>query len=181
MTVPAIEKLRGRIPYPRPTKLSDPWSDFSDSLLEALLATDDDEMTDYQFRQLFDTIMPAGHYEEISYFLPMAFTYLADPLHESHDLIELLAGFTAAYRNKLQADGLLHIIHDCFQECLDSWAATFHVTDHQRIYYSLVLWTVHAMLHTEIYINTEHEHGLVPTQVFPDVAYTFVQQLAENT
>jgi hypothetical protein len=181
MTMATIEKLRAQITYPRPTKLSDPWGDSSEALLEKLLATDDHEMAYSEFCQLFHPVMPAGHYEEVIYFLPLAFAYLADPQNDAYELIEALVAFTALHREELQTQGLLDTLRDCFQECLHAWTTAFIVERHHAIHLPMVLWTVHYLIQIEIFTFTGHGYGRVPTQVFPDIAYRFVQQLAENT
>ena len=85
----AIDTLRHKIKYPRPTKLSDPWDDFPAVLLERILATPDDKLAFSEFRELFGPSMPAGDYEEVMYFLPLAFAYFANP-ENGDDAYEML-------------------------------------------------------------------------------------------
>lgn len=76
MTVPEdIKEIVGR-KYSRPTKLSDPGSDFSQEELEAIIHKADADLTDTDLICIFQNFLPAGEYRESVYFLPLALHHI---------------------------------------------------------------------------------------------------------
>ena len=62
--------------YSRPTKLSDPGSDFSQEELEAIIHKSDADLTDTDLICIFQSCLPAGEYWESIYFLPLALKHI---------------------------------------------------------------------------------------------------------
>ena len=78
MTVPEdIKEIVGR-KYSRPTKLSDPGSDFSQEELEAIIHKADADLTDTDLICIFQNFLPAGEYRESVYFLPLALHHIVE-------------------------------------------------------------------------------------------------------
>ena len=71
MTVPEDIKSIICRKYSRPTKLSDPGSDFSREELEAIIHKTDVDLTDTDLVCIFQSFLPAGEYRESVYFLPL--------------------------------------------------------------------------------------------------------------
>lgn len=62
--------------YQTPTHLSDPGGDFSPEELNRILSKADAELDWADFDCLFFGKMPAGTYEEVRYYIPLACAYL---------------------------------------------------------------------------------------------------------
>jgi hypothetical protein len=171
----AIDTLRHRIKYPRPTKLSDPYRDFPPDHLTAILAKSDSELTWVEYRNLLGPHLPAGTYEEVMYFLPLAFAFLVKPENEdvAYEVADPLAGFMSFNMENLRNDDLLEVVRECVRECLDIWTSTFTLIDYgrefawqQRVSRSLLICGM---------VN-----ALVKFGNHADLAYTFLHELATN-
>jgi hypothetical protein len=62
--------------HPRPKRLSDPFHDNTPESLRELLSKSDTDMRWADFACLLGPHLPAGTYEEVAYFLPLAFDYI---------------------------------------------------------------------------------------------------------
>ena len=65
-----IQKICSK--YPRPEKFSDPGGDFSEEELENLIRKSDNDLTETDLMCIFQGALPAGEYQEVMYFLPIA-------------------------------------------------------------------------------------------------------------
>ena len=84
-----MTEIRQRqIPYPRPTKLSDPNYDFSPEECAAILAVPDEKMGFQELRNIFQSYLPAGTYEECAYFIPRVLRFLDERDEEVCDLAD---------------------------------------------------------------------------------------------
>lgn len=120
-----------KIPYPRPTRLSDPHSDFAPDTLDALLATPDSKLEWSHFRDLLGPFLPAGTYQESLYFLPLAFQCLESDEY-ALDLTTSVCWFVSEYTDDLSRDGLLDECRSKLEGCLDGWVAEFEVEHFDR-------------------------------------------------
>lgn len=62
--------------YKKPVRLSDPMSDFSQEELAGILSKQDTELDWRDFDCLFQGKLPAGTYEEVRYYIPLACSYI---------------------------------------------------------------------------------------------------------
>lgn len=115
-----------KIPYSRPTKLSDPHFDFTPESLKELLATPDDQLQWHQLQSLLGPFLPAGTYQESVYFLPFAFAYLYHG-DNALDLTTSVTWFVSEYADDLEADGLLEECRAEIAGCLQHWIQSFTV------------------------------------------------------
>jgi hypothetical protein len=173
----AIENLRRLIKYPRPSKLSDPYGDFTADHLESILATNDSEFVFTEYVYLFGPHLPAGTYEELMYFLPLAFAYLAEHGADAYEMVLPMVGYTSDYAEYLKTDGLLEIVGDCFQECLQSWTKTFTII-HFGSYKNRTSEYRNIVKCLSLLSETIYEMRRYKT--FAAVAGEFVQQLGKN-
>jgi hypothetical protein len=114
-----------KLPYRRPQSLSDPFYDNTPEQLASLLAKADEELDWGDFQCLLGPFLPAGTYEESSYFLPLAFDYLLAHDDDSLDLVTSLVWFTSEYAPRLRHDGVLDAVREILRQCLTHWTADF--------------------------------------------------------
>jgi hypothetical protein len=113
--------------YSRPTRLSDPHDDNCPESLRDLLATADSDLKWYDFRTLLGPHVPAGTYEEVVYFLPLAFRYIREHPDDALDLCTSIIWFCSEYAQRLHADGFLESARAAISDLLRHWASTFEV------------------------------------------------------
>lgn len=113
--------------YSRPTKLSDPGSDFSQEELEALIRKNDSDLTDRDLICIFQSFLPAGDYRESIYFLPLALKHICDDDNaNASTLCENVIKWIDAQKDNLEKDGLyvglLSLIDGLFSELTSSFS-----------------------------------------------------------
>lgn len=155
-----------RVKYPRPTKLSDPYHDFSGDMLAKLLAVPDDELNNVQYRLLLGPHLPAGTYEEIVYFVPGAFRYLLEK-EDAFEFTYSLIGFVSQNAERLESDGILETVRDCIRECFERWTVEFVGDSPQLDFYHVA--------HIDDLIDE-----LVRFKTHVDISQAFVRELAYN-
>ncbi len=158
-----------KVKYPRPKKLSDPGYDFSRTDLDKLLATPDSQMGMREYRDLLGPELPAGIYEEVIYFLPLAFRYFISHDANKLDLITAIIGFCSYAKGRLEKDKLADEVRDCLYECLAFLThefEVFHPIDYPRDLVRNSGIIVHAI------------EDLVEFKSFADVAVGFIHKLA---
>ena len=93
--------------YSRPTKLSDPGSDFSQEELEAIIHKSDVDLTDMDLICIFQSYLPAGEYWPSIYFLPLALKHICSSDNDgASTLCENLIKWIAEQKEKLEKDDL---------------------------------------------------------------------------
>lgn len=121
------ELVEIRVRRSRPGKLSDPAHDFDEASLRDLLGTRDDLLAWQHFQSLFGPWLPAGTYEEIVYFLPLAFRFLYDRREDVDEVVGPILGWIAANQEGLQEDGLWGATRENVVICLEHWTRDFDV------------------------------------------------------
>ncbi len=123
------------VQYPRPTRLSDPYGDFTAEELDRLLSTSDGAMGAYEFDCLFQPLT-AGTYEEVVHFLPLALAYLgrrttgAEQRSEESgpkDCTSSVVWFLSKHAGRLREDGLLTPSRQALFDALHSLCSRFEV------------------------------------------------------
>jgi hypothetical protein len=115
-----------RVPYPRPTTLSDPTNDHPEESLVAILAKGDRFLDWCDYSRLF-SFCPAGSYEESVYFLPRALAAIdqeIDGLYEFKDSVFL---WIAQHSALLERDRVLRDACCAISQSLLRAAARFDI------------------------------------------------------
>jgi len=121
-----------RLPYPRPSKLSDPHFDFTPETLGQLLGTPDGKLQWHQLQSLLGPFLPAGTFRESAYFLPFAFECLNREEEHALDLTTSVTWFVSEYADELATDGLLEECRSEIMGCLLHWTRDFSVVHFDR-------------------------------------------------
>lgn len=111
----------------RPGRLSDPHRDHDEASLRELLGTRDDLLTWRHFQSLFCPWLPAGTYEEVVYFLPLALRFVYDRREDVEEVVGHLLGWIATNQRELQADDLWDVVRDNVVISLEHWTEDFDV------------------------------------------------------
>lgn len=168
------------VPYPRPTKLSDPNYDFRgcEYLLDELLNTPDQSMGWQEYRELFGPYLPAGTYEEVVYFLPHAFIHLKFNPVDAEDFCNAVFGFCSKNKDQLTTDKLIDTVRTQIMLCLIEWTKIFEFkhypcNDKQQNHSNLK--------YTDIVHNSSLVVGalicLTEFETYKDVAINFLKSL----
>ena len=104
-----------QIPYSRPTRLSNPFKDFTEDELSRILSVKDLEMGWPELACIFQSYLPAGTYEECAYFIPLALKFIQNG-NEAPSLIQDFLLWCDHNYAKLEADKLLKPILETFHE-----------------------------------------------------------------
>ncbi|MBC7813931.1 MAG: hypothetical protein H7175_22445 [Burkholderiales bacterium] len=164
-----------RVKRPRPTKLSDPFRDFSGDTLAKLLATPDDKLDASQYRNLLG-FLPAGTYEEVIYFLPGAFRYFIANEEAAFDIPAEIIRYVSINKIYLDDDGILETVRDCLRECLDRCTKEF-VVIHKARAVSQTSY-IDDVKHSDFIAEFTFE--LVSCETHADLIEQFVRGLSDN-
>ena len=111
--------------YKKPVRLSDPMSDFSQEELAGILSKKDTELGWRDFDCLFQGKLPAGTYEEVRYYIPLACQYIGNQA-DACDFLEHFSIWIEDNYERLKADGLLAPVvsafHNLFREATSSFS-----------------------------------------------------------
>ena len=110
--------------YPRPVRFSDPGGDFSDEELENLIRKSDNDLTETDLMCIFQGALPAGEYQEVMYFLPIALRHIAE--NKESDTANELLRWMSYYREELQAD-------NCYDDLLNFFETLFAGLTYEHI------------------------------------------------
>jgi hypothetical protein len=118
--------------YGRPRTLSDPFHDNTPAGLRELLRKADSEFHWGDFKTLLGPHLPAGTYEEVAYFLPLAFDCVRADKAIALDLCSSLVWFCSKYAEQLAADKVVDAARDQLLGLLRHWTSRFAVTHFDR-------------------------------------------------
>lgn len=113
--------------HQRPQILSDPYHDFSENRLTEILEKKDCELTWSDFSDLFGPHLPAGSYEEVVYFLPLAFLEIQNNSDDALDLITPVFVFCSKNYVQLTIDGNIEFVNHHIIQCLKQWTNSFEI------------------------------------------------------
>lgn len=111
--------------YRKPARLSDPMNDFSPEELTGILSKKDSELDWRDFDRLFQGKLPAGTYEELCYYLPLACAYIENHA-DACDFFEHFSVWIGDHYERLKADGLVapavSVFHALFRKATSSFS-----------------------------------------------------------
>ena len=110
--------------YQKPTRLSDPSSDFSPEELKKILSKEDAELDWADFDRLFFGKMPAGTYEEVRYYIPLACAYIENQ-RDACNFFEHFSIWIEDNYARLKEDGLVDPIISAFHGLFRKATASF--------------------------------------------------------
>lgn len=129
MTVPEDIKNIIYPKYPRPTKLSDPGSDFSQEELTIIHKADAD-LADTDLICIFQGFLPAGEYRESIYFLPLTLKHICDTDGDgASTLCENLLKWISEQKENLEKDDLYDRLLAFFESLFAELTSAFRLHD----------------------------------------------------
>ena len=118
-----------KMKYEKPTRLSDPGSDFSPEEMNRILSKADAELDWADFDCLFFGKMPAGTYEEVRYYIPFACAYIENQ-RDACNFFEHFSIWIGDNYARLKEDGLLDPIisafHNLFRKATTSFSLEYN-------------------------------------------------------
>lgn len=118
--------------HARPRALTDPFNDNAPPDLKALLGKGDGELRWGDFKTLLGPHLPAGAYEEVAYFLPLAFDYIRSDAAVALDLCSSLVWFCSEYKDQLASDKAIDTAREQLLGLLREWTSQFKVAHFDR-------------------------------------------------
>lgn len=118
--------------HARPRALTDPSNDNAPADLKALLRKGDGLLRWGDFNTLLGPHLPAGTYEEVAYFLPLAFDYIRSVDTVALDLCSSLVWFCSEYKEQLAADRAIDTARQQILGLLRNWTSRFNVAHFDR-------------------------------------------------
>ena len=112
--------------YPKPTRLSDPGSDFSPEELNRILSKADSELDWADFDRLFFGKMPAGTYEEVRYYIPLACAYIENQC-DACNFFEHFSIWIEDNYARLKEDGLIAPVVSAFHALFRKATSSFEL------------------------------------------------------
>lgn len=116
----------------RPHVLSDPFHDNIPAGLRDLLSKADSELSWGDFRILLGPHVPAGTYEEVVYFLPLAIDHMRACRRDALDLSSSVVWFTSKYQDYLAHDKASDMVRAELLSLLREWTSRFRVSHFDR-------------------------------------------------
>ena len=110
--------------YQKPTRLSDPGGDFSPEELNRIMSKEDAELDWADFDCLFFGKMPAGTYEEVRYYIPLACAYI-EMQRDACYFFEHFSIWIEDNYARLKEDGLIEPIVSAFHGLFRKATASF--------------------------------------------------------
>jgi len=113
-----------KMKYEKPTRLSDPGGDFSPEELNGILLKHDAELGVRDFDRIFQGKMPAGTYEEVCYYIPLACAYIENQ-RDACDFFEHFSIWIEDNYARLKEDGLIAPIVAAFHALFRKETSSF--------------------------------------------------------
>lgn len=110
--------------YEKPKRLSDPGGDFSPEELKKILSKDDADLDWADFDRLFFGKMPAGTYEEVRYYIPLACAYIENQ-RDACDFLEHFSIWIEDNYARLKEDGFVDPIVSAFHALFRKATSSF--------------------------------------------------------
>lgn len=114
--------------YRKPARLSDPMNDFSPEELAGILSKKDSELDWRDFDRLFQGKLPAGTYEELCYYLPLACAYIENHA-DACDFFEHFSVWIGDHYERLKADSLIAPVVSAFHALFRKATSSFSLEE----------------------------------------------------
>ena len=115
-----------KMKYEKPTRLSDPGGDFSLEELNRILSKEDAELDWADFDCLFFGKMPAGTYEEVRYYIPLACSYIENQ-RDACNFFEHFSIWIEENYARLKEDGFVDLIVAAFHNLFRNATSSFEL------------------------------------------------------
>lgn len=165
----------------RPRRLSDPDDEYAADRFAEILATPDHDLDWRQYRALLGPYSTAGTYEEVVYFLPLAFDYVLRHDGDALDLITSLVWFSSQYETNLRQDRLHNSVRDRLRICLAHWTRDLQIIHFDREACRQKGWGLQYndyVVHSEVVCQCNED--LVRFKDHADLALEFTKSLADH-
>ena len=114
--------------YKKPVRLSDPMSDFSQEELAGILSKKDTELDWRDFDCLFQGKLPAGTYEEVRYYIPLACSYIENQ-SDACDFFEHFFVWIEDNCERLKEDDLIDPVVSAFRNLFRKVTLSFSLVE----------------------------------------------------
>ena len=114
--------------YKKPMRLSDPMSDFSQEELAGILSKQDTELDWRDFDCLFQGKLPAGTYEEVRYYIPLACSYIENQA-DACDFLEHFSVWIEDNCERLKEDDLIAPVVSAFHNLFRKETSSFSLEE----------------------------------------------------
>ena len=114
--------------YKKPAHLSDPMRDFSQEELAGILSKQDTELDWRDFDCLFQGKLPAGTYEEVRYYIPLACAYIENQA-DACDFLEHFSVWIEDNIERLKEDDLLAPVVSAFRNLFRKTTSSFSLKE----------------------------------------------------
>lgn len=114
--------------YRKPVRLSDPMSDFSQEELAGILSKNDMELDWRDFDCLFQGKLPAGTYEELRYYIPLACSYI-EKQADACDFLEHFSVWIEGNCKQLKEDDLIAPVVSAFHSLFRKATSSFSLEE----------------------------------------------------
>jgi hypothetical protein len=166
-------------PHHRPTKLSNPHRHFSQSTVDRIIQSDDEHLTWSDFKIIFHWGTPAGSYDEIVYFLPLALRLMKNNPRDSLEFMPGVLCFIEHEIQRLESDSLDQSTRRAIEEIFQAWTSRFVVVHYDVAACRAKGWTLD---HDDIVENSQSVLELVENlqtfPAFPEFADELITSLA---
>lgn len=164
--------------HPRPKSLSDPYDDNTPQRLREILRKSDADLAWADFKTLLGPHLPAGTYEEVAYFLPLAFEFIRTHKADALDLCSTLVGFCAQNHAELESDGARDAARSRLLGLLREWTSRFQITHFDKFMCERKGWKLQYFDHVEMSETVcETLSDLVQFSQDADLAETLVSEV----
>ena len=114
--------------YKKPVRLSDPMNDFSPEELAGILSKQDAELDWRDFDCLFQGKLPAGTYEEVRYYIPLACSYIENQA-DACDFLEHFSVWIEDNSERLKEDDLIAPVVSAFRNLFRKATSSFSLEE----------------------------------------------------
>ena len=114
--------------YKKPVRLSDPMGDFSQEELAGILSKTDTELDRRDFDCLFQGKLPAGTYEEVRYYIPLACSYIENQ-SDACDFFEHFSVWIEDNCERLKEDDLIDPVVSAFRNLFRKVTLSFSLVE----------------------------------------------------
>lgn len=146
-----------------------------------MLDQDDDALAWDDYCRLFGPYFPAGHYDEVAYFLPAAFAYLRANDSSALDLVTAVFGFCSTNSDRLASGGVLEDVKAEIQACFKHWTQDFVIHHYDQSACQKKGWSLpyfDYVQHSEVI--AEGLTDLVRFESLADLATDFITSLSAH-